>query len=718
MTLRSLIIGLLGVVFIVVVGYYNDHVWRLTSFVGNHFPISVFGLLFFFLLTINPLLFLLGRKWRLSASELAVIVTLMLVACSVPGSGLLRSFTPCIAMPVRYYAADSGWQKAHLLPTYATTATQPAGVLTTQPYYMPEKLLPAGGNYYKKVEAGVYRDAPLQVSVVEDMWSGVRKGTDNISVDNVPWSQWTEALSFWVPLVFLISLCVICLSLIVHRQWAYRERLRYPIAEVAETLVRQDPDRGYGPIFRNKLFWIGLCVILVIHLLNGWYEINGGSTIQIPLKFDFTAVSQKYSSIGKVEGGNHLLSPQIFPTVVAFAFFLASDVGLSLGLSQVFFVSLLVFFTTSGIDISRNWMTGGVPDYQRFGSYLGVAILLAYMGRRYYWDMIKKAFVPTLKIEVEAISVWACRILIVASAALVWIMMSLGIDWPIAVLMVLVTLIMFLVMARISAESGLFFIQPWWHPVSVLVGLFGMTAFGPKALIVLGIIVMVMLIDPRESLMPFLVNGLKMCDDSKVSPKKAGPVAAVAFALALCLGVGVALWSSYNHGINTGDAWVVSNLAKMPYKEAQKWVDRLNDSGDLQKSETMPAWQRIVPQSWGGAMNSDPKFLWAAGIGVALVLITSFLRLRYTWWPLHPILFLIWGINPMWFFSGSFLLGWAIKTAVTRLGGGKTYRAMVPLMMGIIAGDLLGGLFWMGWGGYYYLTWGVAPTKMYKIFPG
>ena len=56
MTFRSIILGLLGAVFVIVAGYLNDNLLRSTFFVGNHLPVSVFGLLVIFVMVINPLL--------------------------------------------------------------------------------------------------------------------------------------------------------------------------------------------------------------------------------------------------------------------------------------------------------------------------------------------------------------------------------------------------------------------------------------------------------------------------------------------------------------------------------------------------------------------------------------------------------------------------------------------------------------------------------------
>ena len=58
----------------------------------------------------------------------------------------------------------------------------------------------------------------------------------------------------------------------------------------------------------------------------------------------------------------------------------------------------------------------------------------------------------------------------------------------------------------------------------------------------------------------------------------------------------------------------------------------------------------------------------------------------------------------------SFLIGWAIKTAVSRYGGGKAYQRIKPLMIGIIAGDLAGRFTPMLVGIIFYAFTGKRPV--------
>ena len=86
MSLRAVILGLLAAMLIAAVGYINDQVLRLNFLVGNHFPISVFGVLIVIAIAVNPLLRRIRRFWSFRPSEMAIVTALALVACSVPGS--------------------------------------------------------------------------------------------------------------------------------------------------------------------------------------------------------------------------------------------------------------------------------------------------------------------------------------------------------------------------------------------------------------------------------------------------------------------------------------------------------------------------------------------------------------------------------------------------------------------------------------------------------
>jgi uncharacterized membrane protein len=62
MTIRAVILGLLGAVLLCSVTFFNDMVMRGTFLVGNFLPITVFGSLALFVMLANPILRLASRS--------------------------------------------------------------------------------------------------------------------------------------------------------------------------------------------------------------------------------------------------------------------------------------------------------------------------------------------------------------------------------------------------------------------------------------------------------------------------------------------------------------------------------------------------------------------------------------------------------------------------------------------------------------------------------
>ena len=145
MTIRAVVLGLLGAAAICAVTYFNDAVIRQTQFTGNNFPFSVYGTLILFLLVVNPLLAILGRRFpgrrcAFTGGELAVMLTLTLAACCIPGSALMRSFPSTMMIPHHAVRTDPGWREEEVV------RLAPANMLAgTPPRLRPDDVLDPRG---------------------------------------------------------------------------------------------------------------------------------------------------------------------------------------------------------------------------------------------------------------------------------------------------------------------------------------------------------------------------------------------------------------------------------------------------------------------------------------------------------------------------------------------------------------------------------------------
>lgn len=696
MTFRAILIGLIGAVALATLGYVNNQALELPSLVtGHQLPIAVIGTLTVVMVTVNPLLWWIRRSWSFRPAELAVVVMLLMISCSIPGRGLLENMIPSLSLPVHYYGIDAGWRRNRVL-TYAPRSM----------------ILPVPSAAGASDATTTLADEETDRKAVSWLVSGAGQKGHWLSLDEVPWKPWIGPLVFWSPMLALMTVAVICLSLVLHRQWTAHERLRYPIADFATTLMSRPEGSAVPPVFRNKIFWIGLGVVTAIHVLNGLNQWYGGKLVEVPLNFSFaTAIKAKWPSLEKFPWFAQLASLRLFPVVIGFSYFLASEVSLSLGLSQLLFFVPFLILITYGVDMSSDYVGGGAGGWQRFGSYVALAMIMLYTGRRYYWGVLKSALTFRRDADIPSGTAWVCRLLMMSVAGMIVLVVSQGLAWPLAILTFLLIFVMLVSATRINAETGLFFVQPRWQPLGVLIGFFGGYALGPEAMVIIGLLGMMLCLDVSQALMPYLINGLRICENLGVRPSRVAAPAGVVYGAAVAIGIVVAMWTSYNFGFKLD--WSKNRAPKDSFVVINRALTDVRVAGELEESRTLGALQRLA------AFRPQKKFLVAAGIGLGLVLVVGMLRLRLPWWPLHPVIFLVWDTHPMSQFSSSFLIGWMVKVAVTRLGGPRTYNKAKPLMTGLIAGELLGVLIWMVVATVTYLATGLVPTEAqnYKFLP-
>lgn len=72
-----------------------------------------------------------------------------------------------------------------------------------------------------------------------------------------------------------------------------------------------------------------------------------------------------------------------------------------------------------------------------------------------------------------------------------------------------------------------------------------------------------------------------------------------------------------------------------------------------------------------------------SGIATAMLM---FLSTNFTWWPLHPMGYVMATFG--WYFVGGFFIAWLVKILILRYGGFETYKRLTPLFIGLIIGQV------------------------------
>ena len=681
MSWRAIIIGFVGAAIVCGFGFFNDFVLKQSLMVGSYFPMSVYGGLILFVLAVNPMLKMLNPKWMLTGPELAVVICLALAACCIPGRGLMHHFNGNLIFPQHYQKTKPDWKKAKVVET------------------IPKAML---------VDVSDRED-----EVLGSFIQGMSSGNDRVKFSEIPVSAWLGPMKFWLPLLLSMVLALLGLSLVVHRQWSGHEQLPYPIVTFAKEIL---PGQGkaLGDVFQSKLFWGGAIAVLLIHLNNYYFEWHRDDWIEFTRQFNFLSVRSLWLFKTIYKGGGFMLFvPILFFTVIGFSYFLSSEVSFSMAIAPWFYCLFSGYMIARGTTISGGFYDLSIERFLYAGAFFGLFSMLLYTGRYYYWGVLKSCLGFSAKEKIEGSAIFGMRAFIIGALLFVVQLCLVGLEWYFAIAYTALFIIIALVLSRLVAETGAFFVHSFFFPTIIILGFIGERSVAPASVLIMFFITATLMADPREIFMPFIVHGLKLVDSEKVKIGKPAASSFLVVLLALAIAIPVTLWWQYDQGANqVGDEWSL-NVINQPLDSWARMQSKYEAQGGVGNMQTQSAGEWLREH-----FEQNSPYMIAFFSTLFLVVLFMFLRIRLVWWPLHPVLFLVMGTYHAKMLAFSFALGWLIKVLVTRFGGARTYQKFKPLMIGLIAGEMLAGVLFMLFGFYYYFMHGTPPPFIYRIFAG
>jgi len=540
--------------------------------------------------------------------------------------------------------------------------------------------------------------------------NGLAVGDEAIEFGEVPWHAWRRTLLFWVPLIFAMSVAVIGLSLVLHRQWADHENLPYPTVEFARSLLPEE-GRLLASVFRNRFFWIAAGLVFAVHMNNYacmWWP---DTLVRIRTRFSFWPLLELFPVFKRSHVGVwQLFNPTVYFTVIGFAYFLAADASLSLGIAPYVYALATGIVASYGIAMGGRFLQPSIDTFLYAGAYFSMFLVLAYTGRQHYANVFRGSIGLRSRDPAEPHAVWGGRAFLLGAAAFAVQLMVVGLDWPLALFYTFGTVVIFVVISRLLAEAGVFYVHAYFFPCVVLWGFLGARTVGPDELLIMGMVSSVLLIDPREALMPFVVSGVHLVDRTRGKVGGLATWGVLALAIGFAAAIPATLYWQYRQGaIRAGDGWTCQSVPKFAFDATSQVRRTLEAQGAAGAAATESGWKRLAAAS--------PKAPCVIGFALtfSLVLLFTFLRHRFPWWPFHPLLFLVLGTWQSKCLAFSFLLGWAVKAGVTKYGGAAAYQKLKPLMIGLIAGEMLAGVVPMIIGAVYYFVTG-KPPEAFAIF--
>jgi hypothetical protein len=256
-----------------------------------------------------------------------------------------------------------------------------------------------------------------------------------------------------------------------------------------------------------------------------------------------------------------------------------------------------------------------------------------------------------------------------------------------AIVLVLIVMLTFLVMARVVAETGLIFatIGAWYLRPWAAAGKLPWIGFGTttSSLFWTNWINHLTIPGLRESLPVYATHALCVNDRvAQQTSRTSGRVLILLLIVSLAVGYVAAgastLYVEYNYA---------STLATPP----QSPLNSQAIAGSEFLISSVAGEGSPIATGARDRHNAPANI----GIGAAVTVALGAARLRWAWWPLHPVGYLLWQSYPLaaaWF---SIFAGWLVKVLIVRFGGAGLFDRARPVFLGMVAGEAGAAALWM-----------------------
>lgn len=469
---------------------------------------------------------------------------------------------------------------------------------------------------------------------------------------------WSQPILWWSGFFFLLMMAMLCINVLISRQWTEREKLSYPIIQLP---LRMTEDGGSAKFFKNQMLWIGFGIAAGIDFINGMHYLFPAVPIiptrSIEIGRYFT--EKPLSSMG--------WTPVcFFPFVIGIATFMP----LNLSFSCWFFYWLwkIQIILADAFGLSK------IPEFpyvyyksQASGAYIAVGLFAFWTLRKHIIQVFRIALFrqksPDDKDEPMRYRS-ALIILFLCITGLLLFCLRMGMSlWVFPVFFGIYFTIV-LSIARLRAELGppvneLYRIGP----DMIMVQSLGTRILGPQNLSVFTLFWSFNRSN-RCNPIPHQLEAFKLSEQAQMDSRRLLKVMIGATAIAMPIAMWCYLVARYRYGDFT---WSAGYEA---YSRLQSWL-------------------YYQP-------GAEPITTLLMGVGFGVVILLSFLHTRFVWWNLYPVAYplsssLNWSMSWMW---SSIFVSWLIKFVILKYGGIKSYRKSVPFFIGLILGDYLVGGFW------------------------
>lgn len=589
------------------------------------------------LTALNFLFKLLLPRYALKQGELLTVYVILSLSSAISGHDMMQTVVPVIPNGFWFATPENEWQQLfwRYLPNWMTLS---------------------------------------DLSVLQDFYDG-----DTTFYREKYLLAWWKPILWWTLFLSVLIWIMICIDLLLRKQWIERERLTYPIVRLPIEMTHSD-----GRLFKNKMLWVGFAIAGGIDLINGIHAFFPAFP-DIPVRkanLGLYFTEKPWDAIGWTP-------VYILSFGVGLAYLMPLEMSFSLWFFYLFWKGERILGRAMGLQVLPGFPYDGP---QGVGAYLAIACFALYGGRKHFYTMFSSLLrsfkiggrsnqsYQNLSPELRDTTDYRLPLAgLLAGILFLFIFSNYGgmAVWMIA-LYFLIYYLLALGITRVRAEVG-----PPTHEMFVAnPRQFILDTIGSRQIPAQSLTMMSLYYafnrGYRAHPMPHTLEGFKLVEAANMRTGRM----VIAMMCGVVVGILAAFWAylvvSYDIGANPG-------LGNGGYNRLRTWL--------YYPSETnIPA----------------VTFM---GVGFLFTGLLWWLRTRFPMFPFHPTGYAVassmWTFGWLWF---SVFISWGIKNLILRFGGIRLYHRVLPLFLGLILGEFIVGGTWV----VVRLIWGVSVYSFYR----
>jgi len=484
---------------------------------------------------------------------------------------------------------------------------------------------------------------------------------------------WVQTIGVWTVFFVVLWGTLLCICVLLRRHWVEDERLAFPLVQVPLYITgfARTSQQSDGSIWRQPLMWAGF-VVAAIHFAS---IMAHGANPSLPTLGPGYNLGEFFTE----HPLNALSSYFLFvhnPQLVGLAYFAPQDVCFSMFFFFFLIKLMMLFYRATGLE-----EPSGFPFFWEMaaGAFVGIAIYYAWSGREYLrklWRSIvagpgaegAAARDPNAPISYRLAAIGAVTGFLLLCA---WYIAA-GMSWWIPPIFFGLIVLFATIFTRGRAEAGIGSLAsfPFWQASRQIKSFLGTERLTPDGNYT-NLSMLASLIFLHFGLFPetmtYQIEGLKISEDARLSPKGMTGLMSVA----LVLGMLAMMWFAVNAFYEWGGNTLSRGITEGGY-HVRITVTEL----------------AAVDTVINGTHSPPDRARNAFTIGALLfTLLIVVIRINWLRFPLHP-LGLVMTLPYGYAYWGPFFAAWLVKWGILKFGGIRLYSALIPFFIGMIVGQI------------------------------